>query len=263
MGVWDTYRNRIENKGATQRDAALKNEIRMINRKAPNALSYHTVRVFDQFHEFNIRSREMFEGSILQNVTIIDSDNLNEKTICTMPGETIEAGDLIEWKNNYWIVTDKDANVTLYTKAKLLQCNYLLRWVTEDKKIVEQWCMVEDGTKYMPGYYEDRDFIVKRGDSRIAITIPKNEFTCKLGRNNRFLVDDPDAPEPLAFQLTKPMKAGNYYNDHGIYKFVLQEVTGTIDDNRELMIADYFKYFPRENFSNSDGVVPNKREVWL
>lgn len=83
-----------------------------------------------------------------------------------------------------------------------------------------------------------------RGDSRIAMTLARNAETIKLNRENRFLIDDPQSTIKLAYQLTKPLKLGWSYNSQGAFKFVLQEVTGTKDDDTEHGIADYYKHFP-------------------
>jgi len=124
--------------------------------------------------------------------------------------------------------------------------------VDDEDIIREQWCVIEDGTKYLTGEYEDRNFIVTRGDSRISMTIAKNEHTVKFGRENRFLIDDPDANDKLAYLLTKPLKVGKSYQGNGIYSFVLQEVVSTDDDNMELGIADYYKHFPKDDSSTGD-----------
>ncbi|MCD8206982.1 MAG: hypothetical protein LUD72_03495 [Bacteroidales bacterium] len=89
----------------------------------------------------------MLEHRYTQNVAIIDSDNLNEKTIISMPSEDIILGSLVIWMNEHWLVTERDANTTVYTRAKLLQCNHLLKWVAEDNNIIEQWSVFDDGTK--------------------------------------------------------------------------------------------------------------------
>lgn len=98
----------------------------------------------------------------------------------------------------------------------------------------------------MSGEFEDRQFIVTRPDSRIVLTIARNEDTVKFSRTNRFLIDDDDSPIKLSYQLTKPVKFGSVYNHQGVFKFVLQEVNSTADDNHQLGIADYYKYFPKE-----------------
>lgn len=109
---------------------------------------------------------------------------------------------------------------------------------------------------------KQRNFVVTRGDSRIAVTVPRNEFTTQLTRKNRFLIDDPDSPQKLAYLLTKPLKTGLTYNDQGVFKFVMQEVTATDDDNQELGIADYYKYFPKPPV---EGLPQNTtgKESWL
>lgn len=97
----------------------------------------------------------------------------------------------------------------------------------------------------LTGEYEDRNFIVSRGDTRIYMSIARNDETVKLGRTNRFIIDDVDSPRPLTYTLSKPLKLGGAFNNHGVFKFVLQEVAFTEDDNLELRIADYYKHFPK------------------
>lgn len=103
----------------------------------------------------------------------------------------------------------------------------------------------------LTGEYEDRNFIVTRGDSRIYLSIAKNDITSKFGRKNRFLIDDPESEIMMSYLLTKPLKLGGTFNGKGVFKFVLQEVNSTADDNMELCIADYYKHFPRD----TDGTV--------
>lgn len=97
----------------------------------------------------------------------------------------------------------------------------------------------------LTGEYEDRNFVITRGDTRLSVTIAINDDTAKLDREDRFLIDDSRSGVMLAYQLSKPYKLGNSFNGEGVYKFVLQEVTTTDYDNQELGIADYYKHFPR------------------
>lgn len=256
MSAWDTYEARMNAIGPNRRDAALKREQRFLTTKLPSNLSYQTVSI----------------DSVSQNVAIINTDNLDEKFIFSMPGENITHGGLVEWENNYWLVTESDAADEVYNRAKMTQCNYLLRWVDSDSMIHEQWCIIDDGTKYLTGQYEDRDFIVTRGDSRIGMTIAKNKYTTKMKRGCRFLIDDEDSELMLAYELTKPFKLGSVFNGAGVFKFVLQEVNTTDDDNQELGIADYYKYFPKpkQDAVTSDTkidpentVTDGGKKVWL
>lgn len=272
MSVWDNYTARTEIRGTTKYSSNHKRESRFINNRLPDNLSYHTVTVFGREHGFNITAPNIAKLSFEQNVAIINSDNLNEKYIYSMPGEDIGHGDLIEWMGNHWLVTERDANTTVYTRAKLLQCNHLLKWVSEDGVLCEQWCVIEDGTKYLTGEYEDKYFVATRGDSRIAMTIARNEETVKFNRKNRFMIDDDDSPIKLTYLLTKPLKLGWSFNGDGCYKFVLQEVVSTDNDKRDDGIADYYKTFDKEEQLEDDSepmINPSNvseetgRQVWL
>lgn len=129
-------------------------------------------------------------------------------------------------------------------------------------------------TSDLNGEYEDRNFVVTRGDSRIAMTIAKNSMTSRFGRDSRFLIDDDNSRIKIAYALTKPLKVGHYYNDEGVYKFVLQETQTTDDDNQQIGIADYYKHFPKKtnnvtqntpnNTSNPSNNSDNtERKVWI
>ena len=236
MNAWDLYEERLNGKGGTMRGAVLRREKRVLSTKLPKGLSYHNVTL----------------NGKNQSIEIIDTDNFNIKLIYSMPNEDIPHGSLIEWFDNYWLTVEKDANSELRAKAKMKQCNYLLKWINADGEICEQQCIVEDGTKYMVGEAEGKDNIMARGDTRIAVTLPKNDKTVKLGRNMRFLIDDPESDVQMAYVLTKPIKVGQVYNDSGVFVFILQETQTTDNDNKELGIADYYKHFDKNGDIKED-----------
>lgn len=262
MSIWDTYEARIEKHGTDKHNASHIRESRAIEKYLKDNLSYHKVNIFPMECGYNIDSEESLGGMITQNVAVINSDNLNEKLIYSLPREDITLGSLVVWMDNYWLVTERDANSTLYTKAKLLQCNHLLKWINSDNEIIEQWCVVEDGTKYLTGEYEDKNFVVTRGDTRVSVQLAKTKQSNLLDRNSRFLIDDLDAPQKLAYQLTKPFRAGSVVKGEGTFKFVLQEVTATEFDNHELGIADYYLHFPKIKDTEEKEDRP-ERKVWI
>jgi len=211
----------------------------------------------------------------LRSAAVINSDDFNLKTLCSMPGEDLPHGGLVEWMDNRWLIVSRDANNELYTKATMQQCNYLLKWVSDDGVIVERWCIVDDGTKYLIGEYGDNNFVITRGDTRISLILPKDRYTIRLNRNNRFLIDDYDSPNVLAYRLTKPFKLGGTYTGSGILSFVLQECNTEDTDDLERHIANYYKYFPRTDGQEEpppaaeETVPPDKpvdsqaKKVWL
>lgn len=255
MNPWDVYHSRLSSRGITKRDATLQREKRFLDMKLPSNLSYHDILV---------------DGSV-RNFAVINSDNPDTKTLISLPGEDIPHGSIVDWMDSKWIVTMRDANSELYTKGTMRQCNYLLRWVADDRKIIERWCIVEDGTKYLTGEYGDNDFIITRGDSRISLTLPRDEYTIRLNRDNRFLIGDYDSPNVLAYRLTKPFKLGGSYNGRGVLYYVLQECNTEDTDNFDLHIANYYDYFPHgetdatNQDSDTSGETVNDagKKVWI
>lgn len=230
MGIWETYESRVLASGVCKRDAAKHREERFLLRKLPGSLSYHHAAI---------------DGSA-SDLAIINTDNPNIKTICSLPGEDFPHGGIVEWMGNHWIITARDANNELYTRGTMQQCNYLLRWVSEDKQIVERWCIIDDGTKYLNGEAAGKDYVITQGDSRISMTIAKDSETLRLTRENRFIIDDYGSPSPLAYRLSKPFRLGGSYDERGVLYFVLQECNTEDTDNLGLHIANYYRYFPRE-----------------
>lgn len=131
MGVWTSYENRVNINGATVRDEMLNREQSMLLKKMKDSLSYHSILI----------------NGVKREASIANSDNLNEKTMFSLPGEDFICGDVVDWADNHWLITEKDANNEVCTKVKLLQCNHLLKWVDNKHQIHEQWCVIEDGTK--------------------------------------------------------------------------------------------------------------------
>lgn len=133
--------------GTNKQNAQLRREVRNIDRRLPDNLSFTSAVIYAPDHGWNIVDKEVAQYAVEKNVAIINSDNLNEKMIMAMPEDEIENGSLVFWMDQYWLVTEQDANDTIYRRSKMVQCNHLLRWVSKDHEICEQWCIVEDGTK--------------------------------------------------------------------------------------------------------------------
>lgn len=106
-----------------------------------------------------------------------------------------------------------------------------------------------------------------RGDSRIQITIARDEYTKRLDREARFLVDDPETETVLAYRLTKPFKLTGVFNNQGVYRFVLSEVTTENTDDLVNHIPNYYKYFPRPEdptiIDPGSGTTDSGKRVWL
>ena len=226
MSGWSIYENKMSSIGATRRDLRINRSREVLRRKAMDSPACHLV---------TINGREQY-------VTITHKQDLAIKRICALPGETIPHGGLVTFADNVWLITELDADNEVYERGLMQQCNHRLKWINKRGELIEKWCIVEDGTKYLVG--ERSVQLMSIGDARIAVTIGKDEDTNEIDRGMRFLIDDPDSPTPLAYQITKPNRFFNLYNGKGIFRYILNEVNTTKNDDTELRIADFLSWKP-------------------
>lgn len=240
MSFWSSYEARLRSScgpdGETRRSSSLQHNQDSVRRKLGKSLSYKDVTI-------NGEARKL---------SVIDvADDYSEKKIYALPGESLAHGGLVEWAGGVWLITEIDPHCELYEEGKMRRCNYYLKWINKEGNIIGRWCVVEDGTKYLIG--EKRADMMTIGDARIAVTVGKDAETSKLYRGMRFLIDDMDAGETvLAYEITKPNKLFNVYNGRGVFRFILNEVNMTDDDNTELRIADYYSWKPKTPKEKSD-----------
>lgn len=245
MSAWELYTARMNLKGATKRESSRNKILSFINRKLPDSLSFEQVTI----------------NGAEQSIAIIDTGKAFIKKIHCLPGESFPCGATALWSETHWLITEVDAHDELYMSGTMHRCNYVLRWFNAGGEIISRHCMIEDGTKYLIGEKEER--MISVGDARVALTIGKDSETVRLNRGRRFLIDDPDSGEPLAFELTKPHRLFGVYDGHGVYKYLLTETNTTDDDNFPLMIADYYKYRPDERPKAPSNTGRPPKEGWL
>lgn len=247
MDAWGAYEARYNVShnyiGSLKREVTLNRTQDRYARKLINSLPYEIVKI------------DGVEKAIAVKDT---SDDLAIKKIYSMPGESLPHGSLLEWKDSMWLITEVDAHDTLYTKGKMRRCNYYLKWIDDTGNVVAKWCVVEDGTKYLIG--EKSNDLMTIGDARMAVTIGKDSDTNKLSRGRRFLIDDLDTEDVLAYQITKSNKLYNIYNGKGVFRFILNEVNLTDNDNIEERIADYYNWRPKTEIAQPDTKVDDTLE---
>ena len=222
MSVWDTYRDRMEISGTNTQDFWVNHARSSLARGLVDSPSCRNVLV----------------DGVKQRMSIMRHAESGYKKIASMPGETLKHGGLVDWANSKWLITDVDADDLIYQRGVMRRCNHLLRWVSNKTGLThEKWCVVEDGTKYLIGE-KTREFLTI-GDGRMAVTIAKDPDTVELQRGLRFLIDDEDSDFVTAYQITKSNKLFNVYNGEGVFRFILNEVQLTDNDDVTRRIADY------------------------
>lgn len=246
MGAWDRYNTIISNSGTTKRERTLKRAQKRLSKNIGNSLSSHLI---------------LINGNT-QRVTILnEKESTSLKRIIALPGENLIHGGIVDFANSKWLITDVDADNELYESGQMQRCNYLLKWVNKAGQVVEKWSIVEDGTKYLIG--EKNEDMMAIGDARVAVTVGKDSDTIELDRGKRFLIDDADSDAVLAYQITKPNKLYNIYDNKGVFRFILNEVNRTDNDNIELRVADYYNNPLIPDGINNDSSKSGRKSGWL
>ena len=137
------------------------------------------------------------------------------------------------------MVTAIDPQQLFFNNGEIKLCNYLLKWIDKKtSKLCQQWCIVENKKKFTTGLDENTAIIV--GDGDFQLTLPTNEFTKRIKRDDRFLVST-NTENPQAYKVSRIDNTSN----PDLILVNLMEKGGELSsyDDKVNMIADYYKYF--------------------
>ena len=185
----------------------------------------------------------------MQLMIIKDTDgNTYKKKIKSRHEDIIKLGDYVKWNNQIWMITLLDSDDKAWNRGYMYLCEILLRWQDDNGNIIERWGYSEDYTKYSMG--ESGNSTITIGDYQYGITLPVDEYTKKLTRENRFVVDFEGNYPPDTYRLTG--KKGfisdyRYFDKGGVFTITLSyeqfnKVTDKLvklENNTEVWICDY------------------------
>ena len=159
----------------------------------------------------------------MQLMIIKDTDgNTYKKKIKSRHEDIIKLGDYIKWNNQIWMITLLDSDDKAWNRGYMYLCEILLRWQDDNGNIIERWGYSEDYTKYSMG--ETGNSTITVGDYQYGITLPVDDFTKKLNREKRFIVDFEGNYPPDTYRLTN--KKGfisdyRYFDKGGVFTITL------------------------------------------
>lgn len=226
------YCARMTNRGATKREATIN----------------HARDAYLEYIKDSPAHEEILLNGKTAHALILDGDDYATKYLCATDGISYHGGMLVMWNGRPWLITDIHTREMLYSKATMQLCNYTLKFVNADGVVVEKPCIIKDVTKYLVG--EQSADMMTVGSSRMSLTVAKDCDTVLLKRDSRFLVDDPDADECIAYEITKPDRVtGTLDYDsgrEGVYKYLIREMNSIDTDDLKKMIPDNSEYVPGE-----------------
>ncbi len=229
MADFDSYKARVQFRGATQRDRTLYQEKRNLKINAVNSLS----------------CKDCLVNGVPQKLIIDDGTLPYYKDIESLPDEYFDAGDLVEWTGAMWLIVSCDWDKEVYTYGKAQQCNYLLKWQNTDAEVVERWSVVLSASKYNNGQLYNN--VISVGSNQLMVYLPNDSETLKLGSNKRVMVDF-NTDTPKCYDITRVDTvtmsydgvAEPAYDGKGCILLVLTETEINPDVDRvDLMLCDY------------------------
>lgn len=233
MTKWELYEARLNTPGVEARDRIISRSQNSIIRK-----------------QMSLPSRKEVEIDGVSRVLFIHSTDIpSEKTFNTLPGETVDIGDVIFWENMHWLVTQIDFDDEVTRSGRIVQCNRQIRW--QNKKtgdIISRWCLAKKpySTNVADG------LSIGSSTREYKIQLSYDEETIQVDLDRRFLLEEIGGV-PRAYKLISVDTLTNRYEDiaGGFLIWNMEQTEyNPLADNAELMIADYFTPLDREEKNN-------------
>ena len=215
----DRYTARINLHGTTDRERALNIAKIDLSNRLPRNPSYKLIKI---------------DG--IDSSLIIDSEsNVHYKAIKSMPNKVFYAGQIVDFANSKYLITEADSDGELYVDGKMEECNYLLKWQDASGNIIERWCITESDESLGV----DGNRTVPLGDGKMNIIIPYDSETIKIRKDKRFYIDN-NLTDPIPYKVTNASTTSNVRNGHGYLTFVVSEgQTIPEKDRPDLMLCNY------------------------
>lgn len=180
---------------------------------------------------------------VAKDLTIIETNNLDEKKIKARPNTSFKSGQVVEWMDWYWLITKVNRRNDIVTNGKMKECTYHLYWQNESGVIIDKWAFVANASSYSNG--ETGNATITLSSNQFLVVMPKDEDTINL-RDTRMFIDNCTNDKPTPYKLTRP---DNVSADYGIgntyYIFTLDQRNDekdkkvTLEDGTIVWIADY------------------------
>ena len=178
--------------------------------------------------------------AIIQNVTA-DAESSSFIRQILIPIGNLKIGYYVKYNDSFWLIKDIVDNNGVYEKAIMFFCNYKVSFISDiSGEIVSYPVHMKNATQYNSGETAREQETI--GSSKFLMFIPYNEETIKIDHGKRFLIDK-NHDNPTAFEITQvDTISHNFDDDFAVIRWTLVESQfNTKTDNKELMIADYYK----------------------
>lgn len=232
------------------------NQIRNLTLGYTNTLSDETNQLIDAINEgfeTNLYYKEVFKNfdeTTAYGAWIYDGKDGDKKVKKFMPRPHYPVqfilGDYISYidkSGNYqvWMIVSLDQTNEWEVTGTVQQCNYLFKWQNKAGTIISRWGVFE---KNGGGDGLNITDVIRTIDSLYTIKLTFDNETKLLREDKRFLIDVEGVDVPGAYKVTERNVMTHNYQENGnltVLTVIKDPFKPNGEDNKELMIADYFE----------------------
>ena len=180
-------------------------------------------------------------------VLIINTSKTNVKKIVSIPIDNNDffAGNIIDWKNRKWLITEIESNDDICISGLMMYCNYELKWQNEKLDILEYPVIVESNSGATL-----ENSLINIGNNQLKVYIKYDKNTKEIYRGKRFFIDR-NKVNPKPYKVINIDNVRNVYEENGYITLIMEEDVVINDkDNIEFFICNYKEHVDDQIQSN-------------
>ncbi len=166
--------------------------------------------------------------------------NGNYQNFLTTYDNPIKIGEYLHDKKDdtYWLIYNSFNVNDIHYEGKMIQCNYLLRWQTSDRSIVERWANIVSASKYDVGENGNGTIILSSNNYAILIGYCDEGFELE---GQRVFIDMRPINPTKVFKITRNDDVlYNSGNMGSLLNFIADKTEFNPNvDNQKLRICNY------------------------
>lgn len=173
-----------------------------------------------------------------------NKDLSDDKYVLAKNSTIIGIGDYITWDSSEWLVfTEEHKTIKTHQQLKIKAVNEVIKWIMNGKICNNEngWgAYVQSQTLYTLGVSAGAN--LASVDSKMMMYMQNNEQTRTLKADDRVFI---------GFKVYK-IKFLDPVSRPGLINYLLEEDTMSEYDNQDLAVADYYKYYGKEDVPNKE-----------
>lgn len=221
MANYDLYNTRINSYSDNLRDRMVIKAQEEIKRKLNSHPNLRDVKIGEEQRSIVVISKDRM-GNSLKDV----------KQILSLPNESFEVGQYVEFQNNTWLISQADVDDELYIDGQMVLCNNVLKFQDTNGEIYSYPYFVDNS---LPSLDENKVITVSSTNRKIKI--PLDVLTRDFFIDKRFIGETfNDMP-----QCWKIVDLDGQSSRGLLIVSLEKDQYDENKDNLELGIADYFE----------------------